>query len=123
VLAWRELDVGLGPESVGRLATAGQNFDVSGVSEITGPTTSVPCRSGSTTSTRPTQGLRVPQPAADRARRTDHRTRITRALPSLAQLGEEADAAVARTGQRDVWFGDGWVPTPVFDGPRLGRGP
>jgi N-methylhydantoinase A len=42
--------------------------------------------------------------------------------PRLAQLGTASTATETLTGTRDVWFGDGWVPTPVFAGERLGAG-
>jgi N-methylhydantoinase A len=42
--------------------------------------------------------------------------------PRLAQLGTVTDASEAVTTTRDVWFGDGWVTTPVIDGERLGPG-
>jgi len=46
----------------------------------------------------------------------------TEPLPALAQLGTLTDPTEVRTGERDVWFGDGWVTTPVIDGARLGAG-
>jgi N-methylhydantoinase A len=42
--------------------------------------------------------------------------------PRLAQLGTASVAADTLTGTRDVWFGDAWIPTPVYDGTRLGPG-
>jgi N-methylhydantoinase A len=41
--------------------------------------------------------------------------------PRLAELGT-GDAAGARTASRDVYFGHGFVDTPVYDGTRLGPG-
>jgi N-methylhydantoinase A len=41
---------------------------------------------------------------------------------ALAVLGTTTDAAAARTGERPVWFGDGWGDTPVYDGARLAPG-
>jgi N-methylhydantoinase A len=41
--------------------------------------------------------------------------------PRLAELGT-GDAAGARTGSRDVYFGHGFVDTPVYDGTQLGPG-
>jgi N-methylhydantoinase A len=40
----------------------------------------------------------------------------------LAETGDLADAADARRDSRPVWFGDGFVETPVYDGARLGPG-
>jgi N-methylhydantoinase A len=45
--------------------------------------------------------------------------------PKPGPMALEADPvppASARTGERSVWFGDGWVTTSVFDGARLGPG-
>ncbi len=42
--------------------------------------------------------------------------------PVLANLGTESDAQAALTGTRPAFFGDGFVDTPVYDGPRLGPG-
>jgi N-methylhydantoinase A len=41
---------------------------------------------------------------------------------ALAVLGSVTDAADAALGTRPVWFGDGWVETPVIDGAVLGAG-
>jgi N-methylhydantoinase A len=40
----------------------------------------------------------------------------------LAQLGSVADAAEARSGTREVSFGDGFVEVPTYDGKVLGPG-
>ena len=40
----------------------------------------------------------------------------------LAEPGGDASAEAARTGQRDAWFGEGFVSTPTYDGERLGPG-
>jgi N-methylhydantoinase A len=40
----------------------------------------------------------------------------------LAALGTTADATQARRTTRAAWFGDGWVDTPVYDGPQLAAG-
>ena len=41
---------------------------------------------------------------------------------TLAVLGDIADASQALNGQRPVFFGDGFLDTPVYDGPQLGAG-
>ncbi len=41
---------------------------------------------------------------------------------SLGVTGDVDDPEAARTGERAVHFGDGFVTTPVFAGPRLGAG-
>jgi N-methylhydantoinase A len=41
---------------------------------------------------------------------------------ALAVVGTVTDASQARTGARPVWFGDGWVDTPVYDGAALAPG-
>jgi N-methylhydantoinase A len=42
--------------------------------------------------------------------------------PHVAELGSVTDVGGAALGSRPVWFGDGWVDTPVFDGAALGAG-
>ena len=42
--------------------------------------------------------------------------------PTLAHVGDVADASVARKGSRPVYFGESFVDTPVYDGARLGTG-
>jgi N-methylhydantoinase A len=42
--------------------------------------------------------------------------------PALAVLGAVTDATMARTGERDVFFGAGFVTTPVYDGSVLAPG-
>ena len=42
--------------------------------------------------------------------------------PTLAQVGDIIDAAEAQTGSRPVYFGDGFVDTPIFDGSRFATG-
>jgi N-methylhydantoinase A len=42
--------------------------------------------------------------------------------PSLARLGTVTDPALVRKGSRQVFFGSGFVDTPVYDGPALGPG-
>jgi N-methylhydantoinase A len=42
--------------------------------------------------------------------------------PALADLAGSDDAEAARSGSRPVWFGDGWVDTPIYDGTKLGAG-
>jgi len=39
----------------------------------------------------------------------------------LAELGPHG-APAARTGAREVFWGDGWLTTPVYDGERLAAG-
>jgi N-methylhydantoinase A len=41
--------------------------------------------------------------------------------PALAAMGT-TDASAAHTETRPVWFGHGWVDTPIYDGARLGPG-
>lgn len=41
---------------------------------------------------------------------------------TLAHLAGSDDASRARTGQRAVFFGDGFLDTPVYDGAQLGAG-
>ncbi|MEZ5169949.1 MAG: hydantoinase/oxoprolinase family protein [Acidimicrobiia bacterium] len=40
----------------------------------------------------------------------------------LTDMGDVGDADAARTGTRSAHFGDGFVETPVYDGPLLGAG-
>jgi len=40
----------------------------------------------------------------------------------LAALGKVSEAADALSGSREVWFGTGFVETPVYDGAALGAG-
>jgi N-methylhydantoinase A len=47
---------------------------------------------------------------------------LTTKPPVLAHLGTLREAEKARTGSRLVHFGDGFVDTPVYDGPQLGPG-
>jgi N-methylhydantoinase A len=47
---------------------------------------------------------------------------VTPKPPALARLGTVTDPAGARKGSRRVFFGDGFVDTPVYDGPALGPG-
>ena len=42
--------------------------------------------------------------------------------PALAALGDVADPARAHLGRRPVFFGEGFVDTPAYDGMRLGPG-
>ncbi|MCU1463188.1 MAG: hydantoinase/oxoprolinase family protein [Acidimicrobiales bacterium] len=42
--------------------------------------------------------------------------------PTLAHVGDVTDASAAVKGRRPVFFGEGFVDTPVFDGARLGPG-
>jgi N-methylhydantoinase A len=42
--------------------------------------------------------------------------------PHVAELGSVTHVDAAGLGQRPVWFGLGWVDTPVFDGAVLGAG-
>ena len=43
-------------------------------------------------------------------------------LAALAGRGGDGDLRAAETGQRAVWFADGWRETPVYDRGRLPRG-
>jgi len=47
---------------------------------------------------------------------------LTAKPESLAALGDVTDASLARTGQRPVFFGDGFVDTTLIDGTVLGAG-
>ena len=40
----------------------------------------------------------------------------------FAETGTVTDPAQARKGEREAYWGDGYVPTPVYDGGRLGTG-
>jgi N-methylhydantoinase A len=42
--------------------------------------------------------------------------------PTLAHVGDVSDASATLRGRRPVFFGDGFVDTPVYDGARLGPG-
>jgi N-methylhydantoinase A len=42
--------------------------------------------------------------------------------PTLADVGDVSDAALALKERRPVFFGDGFVDTPVYDGAQLGPG-
>jgi N-methylhydantoinase A len=47
---------------------------------------------------------------------------VTPKPPTLASLGTVVTAAEALKGRREVWFGDGFVDTPVYDGAVLAPG-
>jgi N-methylhydantoinase A len=47
---------------------------------------------------------------------------LTPKPPSLGETGGESDATAARTGSREVFWGEARIDTPIFDGARLGLG-